>query len=676
MSDAWYLYDGYEQEGPLTWATLIERLQSLQDTKSVSVWRPGYKDWLPAEQLLEFARVEQPFPNTVSTPSYKGKYALYGLLVGAAVCALDYFLQWRGNQFSPWEGDGIGENIGYIVGLCGSSALLGFMIGLFRGAGKSSGPRITHDDPRTFDHRPSKSIRYTNFIARNWRGEYSLVATYWGFGFVGNVAAGLLPVLVAAALPKSDYDPRLIFMTMVAAWISVGAVGTWQCVAVWRSASRHIKKRSAVGKRSIWAGLAKLVVVLGFIRLTGEFVNSGFPQLTEASRMAFLGDPDIPAYSIRVMRNGTEAEIVGGFKYGLTDDFAKILTASRQIKVIHLDSLGGRIGEAIRLNKLIRENGISTYVSAECYSACTVAFAGGRTRILREGAKLGFHAPSFPGISKQELLNIAQDQVNAFSAAGFDRNFVDKALTTPSDQLWKPSDDVLLAAHVITGTSDGSDFAVSGLGAETSRDQIASKLTSAAPILQTLRLKFPADYDQVIAAYYDSFVAGKTEIQAVIAAKDRLNEALLSIRPMADDQVLVDLAIALADEYVSLNAKSPTLCYQYISGNSGNVDFSESIPETLLDREKEINRRAIETASLRQELKEAAVSELTKRLGIRLEAKGVSREQFDLISSSKVPSSRYSEYCNTWIALFREVSQFRVAEGGSIMRQLFAHRGN
>jgi len=43
--------------------------------------------------------------------------------------------------------------------------------------------------------------------------------------------------------------------------------------------------------------------------------------------MSFLDDPDIPAYSIRVMRNGTEAEITGGFKYGLTDDFVKILNA-------------------------------------------------------------------------------------------------------------------------------------------------------------------------------------------------------------------------------------------------------------------------------------------------------------------------------------------------------------
>ena len=119
--------------------------------------------------------------------------------------------------------------------------------------------------------------------------------------------------------------------------------------------------------------------------------------------MAFLGDPGIPAYSIRVMRNGTEAEITGGFKYGLSDDFSKILKASRQIKVVHLNSIGGRVGEAIKLGDVLRAQGVDTYVSLGCYSACTIAFAAGRNRFLRKGAALGFHAPAFPGMSSSEL---------------------------------------------------------------------------------------------------------------------------------------------------------------------------------------------------------------------------------------------------------------------------------
>jgi hypothetical protein len=75
--------------------------------------------------------------------------------------------------------------------------------------------------------------------------------------------------------------------------------------------------------------LAQIAVVLGLLRAVWAVAAAGVPQIAESYRIAFADDPDIPAYSIRVMRDGTEAEIVGGFKYGLTDDFEKILNASR-----------------------------------------------------------------------------------------------------------------------------------------------------------------------------------------------------------------------------------------------------------------------------------------------------------------------------------------------------------
>jgi uncharacterized membrane protein YhaH (DUF805 family) len=673
-AEDWYVYQNGEQEGPLTYEMLIDKLHHIRDIASVMVWRPSYEDWRPVINNLDFMYLEGAAAVTIKQ-TYKGKYSFYGLLAGASILLSDYFLQWRGNKFLPWEGDGIPENIGYVAGFCGSTTVIGFVVGFVRGLWKSRPEELSslpssldRESIASRDNRPASKVRY-NFIARSWRGEYSIGPTYWGFAFFGNLAAGLVPVLVAASLPtKSDYDPRLILMTMASVWLGVGVIGVWQTVAVWRSANRRIETRVALGKRSPWAGLAKLLVVLGFIRLVAEFFNSGVPQLTEASRMTFLDDPDIPAYSIRVMRNGTEAEIVGGFKYGLTDDFEKILNASRQIKVLHLDSIGGRIGEARRLNKLIRERGLNTYVSAECYSACTIAFAGGRTRTLRDGAKLGFHAPSFPGMSKRELQDMAQDQVKVFTGAGFDRNFVDRALSTPAEQLWTPEADELLAAHVITSTSDGSDFAMSGVGSQTSRDQIGSQLAKAAPIIQTLKENLPGTYVDIISAYYDAFLAGKTDVEAALVARSKLNDALTTIRPMADDQVLVDLAVVIADEYAFLSAKGAKLCYQYATAN-GDSDYTKLLPKVLLDRERDLNRRAVETARARSTPQRAVIDELLKKLGMRLAAKGVSRQQFDLASSGNVAPSKYAEFCSVWIAIYREIAEFKTAEAATLFRQ-------
>ena len=387
--------------------------------------------------------------------------------------------------------------------------------------------------------------------------------------------------------------------------------------------------------------------------------------------MSFLDDPDIPAYSIRVMRNGTEAEITGGFKYGLTDDFVKILNASRQIKVVHLDSLGGRIGEAEKLNKVIRSKNLDTYVSSKCMSACTVAFAGGARRTLRKGAVLGFHAPSFPGMSKEELAEASTSQKDIFVAAGFDKEFVDQALSTPSSGLWKPAFSVLLQAKAITAISDGSDYAMSGIGTSLTKNDFASMLSKALPLMEALKIKFPDDYDSIVQAYYGSFESGKTEAESVAASRAKLLVIVRKLRPLADDGVLADIGAVYADQYKALGSKSLALCYQYASG-VGNAVAPSDIPEALIHRENDINRRVVETALNRAAVDATVSQALWKKVGAVLASKGVRSEQFDLLSTATVPTEKYGDYCTTVTMLFREISKLPQNEAGILMRDVLA----
>jgi GYF domain 2 len=524
------------------------------------------------------------------------------------------------------------------------------------------------------DRIASKLRRRCNFIAMNWRGEFSLVTSYWLFGFLGNLFAGALALAVVAAFQSDGgYRPLAIFSTILLVWVAVIATAVWQTVGVWRSADRHIEARALLGKKSPWARVAKLAVFFGVIRLAGTFLSSGWPQLLETGRMTFLDDPDIPAYSIRVMRNGTEAEIAGGFKYGLTDDFVRILNASRQIKVVHLDSPGGRIGEAEKLNRIIRGKNLDTYVSSRCMSACTVAFAGGGHRILRRGAVLGFHAPSFPGMSREELADASQIQRDIFAAAGFDRSFVDRALSTPSTELWRPTFSELLQARAITAVSDGSDFALSGIGTALTKDDFGRMLRKALPLLAALKIRFPNDYDAVVQAYYASFQSGKTEVEAVVAGRTRLLVVLRKLRPLADDSVLSDIGAAYADQYRSLGSKSPALCYQYASG-AGGTFAPPDLPQALIQRQSEIDRRVVETASARPAADTTASSAAWKKILTRLAGRGVSGEQFNLLSATTVPPEKYRDYCATATTLFSETSKLPPGDAGIIMRQILADK--
>ena len=134
-----------------------------------------------------------------------------------------------------------------------------------------------------------KRGRFNNFIAKNWRGEFSLATSYWLFGFLGNLFVSIFAAVVVAAFQlDSGYQPKAIFASISIAWAGIAAIAVWQSVGVWRSANRHINARTILGKRSPWAGLAKIAVFVGVLRLIGNFLSSGWPQLLEAGRISFL----------------------------------------------------------------------------------------------------------------------------------------------------------------------------------------------------------------------------------------------------------------------------------------------------------------------------------------------------------------------------------------------------
>jgi hypothetical protein len=661
-------------------ADVVQFLKGRADRDVVTVWRPGLDDWKSASHLFDVVAPVR-LVDASKEASGKQRYSLYGVYLGVSVVLADYLLQWRGSKFQPWTGNGVAENIGYIIGTLAVSVFVGFIVGGIVDFATAKSRRKSVLDPGTFEEPeiilkiPLDPSRRNNFIARYWRGEYSLGVSYWWFGFVSSIAAAALAagILILFRVDRG-YDPRAIFGTFVCIWLVIIVFTVWQIVGVWRSASRHTAHRRAVGKRAGWATAAKITCVLILLATINTLVTAGWPQLVETSRIAFLDDPDIPAYSIRVMRNGTEAEITGGFKYGLTDDFSKVLKASRQIKVVHLDSDGGRIGEAIRLNDVLRDQGVNTYVSHGCYSACTVAFAAGRHRIIEKGAVLGFHGPAFPGMTDRELQDASLNVRSIFIKAGFDRDFVDKALSTPSSDMWTPSAYVLMAAHATTGLSDGTDFAVSGFGANFSKDRAAAMLADVLPVVAALKQRFPKRHDAVIDAFYDDYLAGKTEVEAFENVRAKIRSLVSTLQPLADDSVLADKGALLADQYAALGAKSPVLCYRYASRSGVQNSLAGDLPDELVDREDDIHRRIVETAKEREDVSPKVVGSVWTKLNAQIAAKGVGDDQLKLLTGGSVEPARYAEYCHASATIYREIARQPKTEAGILMRSLLGFK--
>lgn len=646
------MLDNRGRVGPFTHSELVETLATYADTEDLLVKRDGQKSWQRAGKFLEAAKNmrrslfgfkvsarEDVVPERiVSTP-----------LAAPAPTGLRAAHRWRkGGAIVGF----VGDRVAFLI-----SCIADWMSGPERAAASS------------VNMVPSKPIGGWNFVAAHWRGQLPLWVSFWIINFVVSIAVATPAVVIAATFePESGYDPFLSFGLVTTIWLCILVILIWQIVGLWRSADNHIARSPSIRKTAPWAGLAKLGAIFMTIKLCATFLQSGVPQLAETARIAFMDDPEISAYSFRIMRNGTEVELTGGFKYGLTDKFSKLLKASRQIHVVHLNSLGGRIGEAQKLYKVIHDNGLVTYVASRCAAACTLAFAGGRERYVARRATLGFHAPSFPGMTEDDLKEAIADQSKLFIDAGFSASFVSRALGTPASDLWEPTIATLSSAKAITGVSDGTQFATSGFG-EVTKEGMGNMLANNMPALQMLRERFPSEYQSVVDAFYASYIAGDTEADSILIARKNLLPILNSAKIRTDDNVLRDMARWYADAYQALGNKSALACYSYASSeDEGN---SDGLPPELLKRDADLTARAIETASKRAPADPGMTTAAFNKLRALAKTYNLSDADLNLIATAtELSPSKHREYCVASIAFFSAIAALPEQDAAIVMRKI------
>ena len=678
---SWFVFTEGQQHGPIATERLIAFLEA-HSGPPVYVWRDGFADWMLASDVPELAVSPQlpappPMPalappaaaeapvEPVTPPTKRVSRKLIGSAIGVPIGLLLSLL-----KLLIGAGEGF-NNPAYLIGYIFGGALLCASIGLIVGAAADR----SYARSKTAPVEPEPASGRQNIMARHWRGDLPLWASFWLILelpklliVLGSPVFTALGIFLAGTLrPESGYNPLNIFLVIALTWLSIMVVVTWQLVGTWRSANIYALARYRAGRGAIWGHLALVATIVGALGSVVTFVREGAPQIVEVSGMAFRNDPDVPDYAIRVMRDGTEAEIVGGFKFGLTDDFVKILAASRQITVVHLDSIGGRLGEGEKMFKLIRDRNLNTYVSSKCLSACTLAFAGGRQRFLHKDAALGFHKGTFPGLREGDFDTI---QRNVFRSAGFDETFISTALSTPHNEMWRPSPQALVRARVVTSIADGTRFAFSGLGADLSKDRVAKVLAGALPVFDTIRARFPDQYDALAEEYYNNLVKGKTEAETIEALRGKLMPFVRALLPMADDEVLADYNRLLQDQYRELSAKDPSRCYMYASGEDTRANFSSELSKTLLQQELGLNERAVKTAAKREAADKGLVESLWKKVHTQMSAGGVSNADWALFETKKVPKASHARYCTIATIFVQEVGRLPQHETAILMREI------
>ncbi len=198
-------------------------------------------------------------------------------------------------------------------------------------------------------------------------------------------------------------------------------------------------------------------MIVGLLNLAGEFYKTYIPAIDESIELA--GWLQSISWQINLLENGREIELSGGIKSGISDDFLAVLNASNGVELVHVNLYeGGLIGEAQELSEIINKHALSTYVSGECVSACTIVYLGGESRYLNQFARLGFHSYSFPGLEDDELS--LQDERTYLRNHGIDNRFIDRIFSTPSTDMWYPTIDELISANVVHQVVSSDEFSL------------------------------------------------------------------------------------------------------------------------------------------------------------------------------------------------------------------------
>lgn len=509
----------------------------------------------------------------------------------------------------------------------------------------------------------NRSSRRHNFIAQHWRGEYPLGISYWLIGFAGNFAA-LVVVALVSAFTGGTNNPIGILLFYISLWSFLVCLSIWQSVGIWRSAQRRIDDRASLGKRALWAGLAKVMVCLGVLQTIGVVAKSAIPQIAEATRIALMDDPDIPPYSIRVMSNGSEAEISGGIKFGLSDEFEKVLNASKGVRIVHLDSIGGRIGEGQKLNALIKNRKLDTYVDVKCLSACTLAFVAGQARILKRGARLGFHRGAFAG---EDLLDGSPER-SIYRAAGISVAFVDRALATKNADMWRPSDADLLSAGVVTRITNGDEYAMAGDGGRLARTDWDKGLQKAALVYRVMKEKHPKSYDEILDTFVDGTIKGTPQAQVIAEARRKLNSLVKARLRYAENALLLDFGRLVVDQYRAIQIRDKTACYRFASGRD-DENVIRLIPKELTERELELDARII--SSNRTQYDSLNSDDGWAKVMVRLNSRGYSAQDLQLLADS-TSTTDAARYCDLTIVLYQEIGNLPPNEAAALLRRLLS----
>ena len=527
----------------------------------------------------------------------------------------------------------------------------------------------TSIEPYVITPSPYQDEKQTsNWIAKYWKGQFSLPISYWLVGIAINLFILAFGALVENRIEHANSRLSLgVFMLSLYAVIL--PLITWQTVGIYRSANRHPYR----GGSMLWANVAKAIIIISTIGYIINISTTGIPVLKESYSL-ITQHQEYPELHFRLLNNETELELYGGIEVGSEKQLEAQLDAHPNIKLLHLHSIGGRMLGAIRLAGIVKQRKLDTYVKERCASACTVVYLAGVNRLIGENGELAFHAAGIGGTSTHNNEALSSSLKTQYINAGVPQWFLEKVLATPNEDLWIPDHNDLRKAKIITQVVNSAEYGFSGFGSDENISEEAIEQGLLTHNYMKAMKKFDSEtYEKVIAINRQVVKEGGTMNRVSVAINQLLQTRINHYLAHASDEAVLYYWQTIIAQMVALRTHSPLACasfafpsdipLQHHYGNEG------TLPSALIEQELDAMADLIGSFSP----KPALLSDEDKQNYINRVVKNMKQENADYFEVIQAPADYLSDpeiLCLASISLNKHFVAFKPEVSSALLRTI------
>ena len=302
-----------------------------------------------------------------------------------------------------------------------------------------------------------------------------------------------------------------------------------------------------------------------------------------------------------------------------------------------------------------------------------MAYAAGKKRLIAKSARLGFHQYSFPGLKENDFRFQYEKDKQDWLARGFTKTFVNRAFSTPNNDMWKPTHRELLEAGFVTGYPESDEVAVSGfrLGGLENLDAEFTKI----PLFSVLKTYEPQTYLNVLSEIRSGMQQGKSKAELRGKVFPLVQPVYKQRLPYASDSALFSFASLFVEQGEVLCSVDTNICYDYICGRDRGtkLDIAKYFSKELQEKEFVVMAEVIRSAA-EENHQPPHEKEIEKQLAMIFES--LSRRygaDVEILKDIERQGTDRTKACLLTLALFETILGLPEKESGPLLRFLFVN---